>query len=110
MAGTLEGASSLIAPELMDTEVVSVLRRAVLGSRIEEDRALMALEDLYIWPVERLSNRDLAILAWQHHRNVGAYDAYYVAAARVRDASLLTADARLARATGLGVVVQHIHM
>ena len=36
----------LIAPELMDVEVLSVLRRAVVKRTIEEARALTALEDL----------------------------------------------------------------
>ena len=34
---------------------------------------------------------------------LGAYDAFYIAAARVYDIPLLTADARLARAPNLGV-------
>ena len=110
VADTLETASTLIAPELMDAEVVSVLRRALLSRRLEEERALMALEDLYHWPVERLSHQPLAILAWQYHRNVSAYDAFYIAAARAHDIPILTAGSRLARASGLGVVVQHVSM
>ena len=110
VAENLEGAAALIAPEMMDAEVVSVLRRAVLSNRLEEDRAVLALEDLYDWPVERISHRTLAALAWRFHRNVSAYDAFYIAAARAYDAPLLTADSRLARASGLGVVVQHVLM
>lgn len=100
--------ASLIAPELLDAEVLSVLRRAALGGRLEEGRALAALDDLAVWPVDRLPNRTLARLAWRHLHNVSAYDALYVAAARAHDATLLTADGRLSRAPGLGVVVQHV--
>ena len=110
VADTLDGASSLIAPEMMDAEVVSVLRRAVLSDRLENDRAVLALEDLFHWPVERISHRSLTALAWQFHRNVSAYDAFYIAAAGAYDIPLLTADSRLARASGLGVVVQHVLM
>ena len=110
VADTLDGASSLIAPEMMDAEVVSVLRRAVLSNRLEEGRAVLALEDLNHWPVERVSHRALAALAWQFHRNVSADDAFYIAAAGAFDIPLLTADSRLARASGLGVVVQHVLM
>ena len=82
----------LFAPELIDAEVLSVLRGAVLGGRIEEGRAVAALDDLSVWPLDRIPNRTLARLAWWHLHNVSAYDAFYVAAARVHDATLLTAD------------------
>ena len=97
-----------IAPELLDAEVLSALRRAVLGGRLEEGRALAALDDLADWPLDRIPNRALARLAWRHLHNVSAYDALYIAAARAHDAALLTADGRLSRAPGLGVVVQHV--
>ena len=109
IADTIED-SSLAAPELMDAEILSVLRRAVLGGRLEEARAQMVIDDLLLWPVDRISHRSLAPLAWQYYRNVSAYDAFYVAAARARDLPLITADGRLSRASGLGIVVQHVHM
>ena len=94
--------ASLVAPELLDPEV--------LTRRLEAKRAQMVVDDLIAWPVDRISHRDLALLAWQHRRNVSAYDAFYVAAARAYGLPLLTADGRLARASGLGVAVQHIRM
>ncbi len=109
VAGVIESAS-LVAPELMDAEVLSVLRRAVLNGRLEESRARMVVEDLAHWPVDRIAHRTLAPLAWRYHRNVSAYDAFYVAAARAHDLPLLTADGRLSRASGLGVVIQHVHI
>ncbi len=102
--------AALMAPELLDAEVLSALREAVLGGRLDEGLALTALNDLAAWPVDRLPNRTLARLAWRHLHNVSAYDALYVAAARANDAILLTADGRLSRAPGLGVVVQHVRM
>ena len=109
MADLIERAA-LIAPELLDAEVLSALRRAVLGGRLDEARALAALDDLTDWPLDRIPNRTLARLAWPHLHNVSAYDAFYVAAARACNAALLTADGRLSRAPGLGVVVQHVRM
>ena len=58
----------------MDVDVLSVLRRAVLNGVLEEARAEMAVEDLAHWPVDRISHRSLAVLAWRYHRNVSAYD------------------------------------
>lgn len=109
MADLIERAA-LIAPELLDAEVLSALRGAVLGGRLGEARALEALDDLADWPLDRIPNRALARLAWRHLHNVSAYDAFYVAAARAHNATLLTADGRLSRAQGLGVVVQHVRM
>ena len=109
LADTLENAS-LVAPELIDAEVLSALRRSVLRGAIEETRALMAVEDMARWPLNRISHRALARSAWQYYHNVSAYDAFYVAAARAYDLPLLTADGRLARAPNLGIVVQTVRM
>ncbi len=85
-----------------------MLRRAVLGGRLGEARAQMAIDDLVAWPVDRISHRTLAPLAWRYRASVSAHEAFYVAAARSRDLSLVTADGRLSRAPGLGVAVQHV--
>jgi predicted nucleic acid-binding protein len=100
----------LVAPELLDVEVLSVLRRALLQKRVEEHRARLALDDLGDWPVDRIPHRGLLQEAWRHRHNVSAYDAFYVAAAKLYDAPLLTADGPLSRAPGLGIVVQNIRL
>ena len=107
VAGIIEGAG-LVAPEMIDAEVLSSLRKAVLRGRLEEARARMAVDSLMAWNIERVAHRGLARLAWQHYQNVGAYDAFYVAVARVRGVPLLTVDGRLARAPGLGIVVEQV--
>lgn len=109
LAGTIDDAS-LLAPELMDAEVLSVLRRAVLNGNLDEERAVMAVDDLTNWPVDRVPHRELARLAWQYHKTVSAYDALYIATARTHDLPLLTADGRLARAPKLGIAIQHIRI
>ena len=73
----------LLAPELLDVEVVSVLRRAVLRRKLEEHRAMLAMEDLIDWQVDRIAHTALVREAWQHRHNVSAYDAFYVAVARI---------------------------
>lgn len=102
--------AELAAPELLDVEILSVLRRAVLKKRLDEERALLAIEDLAGWDVERISHCILLHEAWQHRHNISAYDAFYVSAARVYDAPLLTADGPLSKAPGLGIVVQNIRL
>ena len=107
LAGIIEGAS-LLAPELLDVEVLSVLRRAVLRRQLTEQRALLAIEDLVDWSIDRLPHISLVWAAWRHRNNVSAYDAFYVAAAQIAGASLLTADGPLSRAPSLGIVVENI--
>ena len=109
LADLMEGAF-LLAPELLDVEVLSVLRRAVLQRKVDEPRAQLAIEDLIDWHVDRVAHKALIQEAWQHRHNVSAYDAFYVAAARLYDAPLLTADGPLARAPALGIVVQNIRI
>jgi predicted nucleic acid-binding protein len=107
VAEFIEGAY-LAAPELLDVEVLSVLRRAVLSRRLDEHRARLALDDLADWPVHRIPHAVLLREAWRHRHNVSAYDAFYVAAARLYDAPLLTTDGPLSRAPVSGIVVQNI--
>jgi predicted nucleic acid-binding protein len=99
---------TLLAPELLDVEVLAVLRRAVRGKEISADRAQEALTDLEAWDVERIAHRKLWKHAWAYRGNVSAYDAFYVAAAAMHDAPLLTADGPLSRAPRLGVVIHNV--
>ena len=107
VANIIEG-GFLLAPELLDVEVLSVFRRAVFRQQLTEQRALRAIEDLMDWPIDRIPHRSLIWAAWQHRNNVSADDAFYVAAARLSASSLITADGPLARAPLLGIVVENV--
>lgn len=109
VASTIDRAF-LVAPELMDAEVLSVLRKTVMQGDLEEERARMLVDDLIRWPVARVRHRELAQRAWYHYQNVTAYDALYVACARLYSLPILTMDSRLVRASGLGVVMHDIRM
>ena len=102
--------ATLLAPELLDVEVMSVLRRAVLRGELSDQRALLALDDLTDWGIDRIPHLPLLRVAWQHRNNVSAYDAFYVAAARIANATLLTADGPLSRAPSLGITVENIRL
>ena len=107
VAGTLDSAR-LLAPELLDAEVLAVLRRETLAGRLTVARASEALVDLRDWQVARVSHRLLLEEAWKVRNNVSGYDAFYIAAARRYSAAVITADGPLARASALGVVVQNV--
>jgi predicted nucleic acid-binding protein len=105
---TLIESADVIAPELLDAEVLAVLRREVLAGRLAEQRATEAVSDLHDWGLERLSHKMLLDAAWKLRGHVSAYDALYVSAARARHAALVTADGPLSRAPKLGVVVHNV--
>ncbi len=90
----------LTAPELVDLEVTSVWRRQVREGAMDARRAALALADLTALPLRRTSHRPLLARCWELRSNLTIYDASYVALAEALDVTLLTADGRLARATG----------
>jgi predicted nucleic acid-binding protein len=93
------------APVVFDAECMSTLRRWVLQGRIEEAHARNMLLACRAARVRRMPLRRLLAGAWELRENVTAFDALYVALARLLGAPLVTADARLAGAPGLGVPV-----
>lgn len=96
----------LVAPALIDLEVVSVWRGLARGGHLDPKRARLALEDLRDLPMERISHTDLLERCWPLRSNLTIYDAAYVALAEALDCPLLTADARLSKATGPQCVIE----
>lgn len=104
-ARILAGERAFWAPELLDAEVGSALRRAVRRRGGDADRAAEALEELRKLPIHRVSHERLAQFAWLLRDNVSFYDGLYVALAQLLDQPLLTFDRRLARA-GVDVAIE----
>ncbi|CAN5182787.1 hypothetical protein BH20ACT9_BH20ACT9_24010 [soil metagenome] len=92
---------ALAAPELIDLEVVSVVRRQLRNGDLETRRAELALADLIDLPLRRVPHRRLLGRCWEMRRNLTVYDAAYVALAELLDLVLVTADARLSKAPDL---------
>jgi predicted nucleic acid-binding protein len=90
----------VILPELADLEVASVLRRQLAAGAVNARRAGLALDDLAALPAQRAPHRPLLARCWELRDNLTIYDAAYVALAEATQATLLTADRRLARAPG----------
>ena len=90
----------LVAPELLDLEVVSVLRGQTLAGALDVRRADLALADLSAMPLKRAPHLPLLQRCWELRENLTTYDASYVALAEALDVLLLTGDGRLARASG----------
>lgn len=96
----------LTAPEVIDLEVASVLRRAAAVGRLPERRADLALRDLIDLPLRRAAHRALLPRGWELRHTVTSYDAAYVALAEALDVVLVTADAGLSRAPGITCEVE----
>jgi predicted nucleic acid-binding protein len=88
------------APHLVDAEVLGVVRRTRLRGELDGTAARQAIEDLKSWPATRVDHRPLLERAWQLRDSLSAPDALYVALAEALNATLLTLDRRLARASG----------
>lgn len=86
------------APEVIDVEVLGVIRAQYLKGALDETAAGQAVTDLRDWPGERFSHRWMLDRVWQLRASVRGWDAFYVALAEVMEAPLLTMDGRLARA------------
>jgi predicted nucleic acid-binding protein len=96
----------LAAPELIDLEVMSVLRRQLSAGQLDVRRAQLALADLLDLPIERAPHAPLLSRCWDLRDNLTVYDAAYVALAEALGTVLLTADTRLANAPGLRCPVE----
>ena len=84
--------ANLQAPDLIDAELLSVLRRLVIAGRLPEQHALRALITSQQLGLRRHVSRHLSPRAWELRTNLTAYDALY--------------DARTARAPGLLCTVE----
>lgn len=95
-----------IAPELIDIEVLHVVRRMVRHGQRTDEFGERALRTLASSRIERIPHRALLGRAWELRHNLTAYDATYVALAELMKTSLVTGDVRLARAPGLRCAVE----
>jgi predicted nucleic acid-binding protein len=97
------GGTDMVAPDVVNPEVLSALRRMERIGTLTARRGVQAVDDLMDAPVRRFSTVPLLAEAWTLRANVTAADALYVVLARILRCSLVTADRKLSRSPGLGV-------
>lgn len=95
--------AELIAPDVINPEVMQSLRGLERYGKLSGDRAAKAIAALTSGALMRVPTAGLIASAWSLRANVSAYDACYVALARALDCPLLTTDGSLQRAPALGV-------
>lgn len=76
------GDSQMVAPDVINPEILWALRRRERNGNLEVDRARQAVEDLLDAPVRRFPTLELLPTVWKLRANVTSYDACYVALAR----------------------------
>jgi predicted nucleic acid-binding protein len=86
------------APEHWKAEVFSVMRGLTLGGKIQETRALRAIDRIRRLGIDHVPLDLLLPRMWRMRATINGYDAAYVALAEARELALVTSDARLARA------------
>jgi predicted nucleic acid-binding protein len=93
-------AGDVAAPDLADVETVAVLRKRWIAGTVSDQRFAAAVEDLEQLEIDRYPALRFMHRAYELRANVTVYDAAYVALAETLDCELLTADQRLANASG----------
>jgi predicted nucleic acid-binding protein len=103
--GRLRG-EAIVAPAVVDLEVLSAFRQQLARGAVDQRRIELALDDLEAFRLRRVPHLPLLRRCWAHRENLTPYDAAYVALAELLGATLLTADARLAKAPGVACAVE----
>ncbi len=98
-------ATVLAAPELLDIEVLNALRKLDHAGAIPPGRSAELPILMRGLRIRKYGHDNLIDGIWALRNNVTAYDAAYVTLARLLGATLVTRDARLAKAPGLQVRV-----
>jgi predicted nucleic acid-binding protein len=93
-------AGSIAAPALVYVEATSVLRKRWIAKSLTERRLRGAIDDMMDLPLQSFPLAPLMHRAFELRSNVSPYDASYVAVAEALSCTLVTADGRLAKATG----------
>lgn len=91
---------AVAAPHLVDAEVANALRSQVLRGTARDDQARTALDRWARLGISRFAVVGLLGRVWSLRVNLTAYDATYIALAESLGCDLLTADRRLASASG----------
>lgn len=102
----LRVAEDLAAPDLVDVETVSALRKRWRAGTLTEERFAAAVGDLEDLDLDRYPALPLMRRVFDLRANLTAYDATYVALAETLGCELLTGDGRLAGAPGVGCAIK----
>lgn len=89
------------APALIFPESANTFRKLELRGVLDRDDSTALFEAMLAVPIDIVDWRPSAHRVWELRHTVTAYDASYVALAELLDVPLVTADRRLASASGV---------
>jgi predicted nucleic acid-binding protein len=95
------GDAELLAPDVLNPEVLEGLRGLERGGQLTSKRASLAAEQLIESKIQRIPTTELLLKIWSMRANITSYDACYVALAHTFDCPLLTSDKKLTRAPNI---------
>ncbi len=93
-------AGDLLAPHLIDQEILHAIRRQLLEKKISKQRAELAVADYESFTIDRKPVQHMNWRVWELRNNLTPYDAAYVVLAELMEIPLFTRDQRIARAPG----------
>jgi predicted nucleic acid-binding protein len=96
----------VIAPHLIDPEVMQAVRDLLRLRQIDAGRAQSALAAFVAFPLQRVPHDVLWERMWALRQNLTAYDATYVALAELANSTLVTCDGPLARRPGHSAMIE----
>lgn len=102
----IECGHALAAPEIVELEILQVLKRLECAGRIDQTRVGAAFATFDELRIERFSHAGLRDRIWSLRHNLTAYDAAYFALAELLEAPLWTRDAKFADVSGSTVVIE----
>ena len=100
VAEILRNEDSVVAPHLIDLEVLATLRNLVLRKEIRPPLAREAILGFGELGLTRYPVTDLIDRIWELRARLTPFDASYIVLAEVFEVPVVTTDSRLARAGG----------
>jgi predicted nucleic acid-binding protein len=97
---TIEHEQELAAPDIVDLEVASAIRKKVARGELTVRGASEAIATFLDLAVVRYPLTNLLLRVWGLRRTLSPYDAAYIVLAEALEGVLVTTDQRLARSRG----------
>ena len=104
----VNNAGQLIAPHIIDLEIISGIRRHLRIGTFDQIRADQAISDMKDFKIDRRPIIENIQRIWELRNNVTPYDASYLSLAESLKLPLLTRDKKLANAAAAHTKVELI--